>query len=93
MTDNRHRCRVAMLRGCRLGRRSRAVAEAIELIDRLVEVLTEENKILGRGFPASLIDSTARKNELGEAFEQWVAAVRDAPHRPCARPTTGCARR
>ncbi|KAA5602555.1 flagellar protein FlgN [Blastochloris sulfoviridis] len=53
-----------------------AVAEAIELIDRLVEVLTEENKILGRGFPASLIGSTARKSELGGAFEQWVAAVR-----------------
>ncbi|BBF93892.1 flagellar protein FlgN [Blastochloris tepida] len=52
------------------------VAEAIELIDRLVEVLDEENRILGRGFPASLIGSTARKSELGGAFEQWVAAVR-----------------
>ncbi|NJO54227.1 MAG: flagellar protein FlgN [Bacteroidales bacterium] len=53
------------------------VAEAIELIDRLVDVLNQENKILGRGFPASLIGSTARKSELGEAFEQWVAAVRE----------------
>ncbi|NJL07829.1 MAG: hypothetical protein HC900_05865 [Methylacidiphilales bacterium] len=53
------------------------VAEAIELIDQLVEVLNQENKILGRGFPASLIGSTARKSELGEAFETWVAAVRE----------------
>jgi hypothetical protein len=54
-----------------------AVTEAIALIDELVEVLSDENKTLSRGFPASLIDTTARKNELGEAFEQWVAAVRE----------------
>ncbi|BAR98657.1 flagellar protein FlgN [Blastochloris viridis] len=54
-----------------------AVTDAITLIDQLVEVLVSENKTLSRGFPASLIDTTARKNELGEAFEQWVAAVRN----------------
>lgn len=54
-----------------------AVADAIALIDQLVDVLSAENKTLSRGFPASLVDTTARKNELGEAFEQWVAAVRE----------------
>jgi hypothetical protein len=54
-----------------------AVTAAIALIDELVEVLSDENKTLSRGFPASLVDTTARKNELGGAFEQWVAAVRE----------------
>lgn len=54
-----------------------AVTDAIALIDQLVEVLSSENKTLGRGFPASLVETTARKNELGEAFEQWVSAVRE----------------
>jgi hypothetical protein len=54
-----------------------AVTDAIALIDQLVDVLSAENKTLSRGFPASLVDTTARKNELGEAFEQWVAAVRE----------------
>lgn len=54
-----------------------AVTDAIALIDQLVDVLSAENKTLSRGFPASLVDTTARKNELGEAFELWVAAVRE----------------
>lgn len=54
-----------------------AVATVIDLIDRLLETVVEENRHLARGIPASLSTSTARKNELAGQFEQWVARVTD----------------
>ena len=52
-----------------------AVTTVIDLIDRLLETVAEENRHLARGIPASLSTSTARKNELAEEFEGWVARV------------------
>ena len=53
-----------------------ALSGAIALIDELVRVIECENETLGRGFPASLVGTTTRKNALGAAFEVWVMSVR-----------------
>lgn len=53
-----------------------ALSSAIALIDELVHVIECENETLGRGFPASLVGTTTRKNALGAAFEVWVMCVR-----------------
>ena len=53
-----------------------ALASALALIDELVQVIECENETLGRGFPASLVGTTTRKNALGAAFEVWVTSVR-----------------
>jgi hypothetical protein len=49
----------------------------IVLIDELVAAIEDENENLARGIPASLSASIARKNELADCFEQWVALVKE----------------
>jgi hypothetical protein len=51
------------------------VKQVIALIDDLIVVVAEENKILARGIPASLSTSVARKNELADLFELWVRQI------------------
>jgi flagellar biosynthesis/type III secretory pathway chaperone len=52
-----------------------AVDDLMTLIDELNTVVDEENRVLARGLPASLSRFTARKNELADEFERWVAAI------------------
>jgi hypothetical protein len=49
----------------------------INLIDEMIAVVESENRELGRGIPASLSGSIARKNELADRFERWVALVKE----------------
>ena len=52
-----------------------AVEQVVALVDELVALIGEENKILARGMPASLTPSVTRKHELAGEFEQWVRRV------------------
>nr|WP_157038897.1 flagellar protein FlgN [Rhodopseudomonas palustris] len=54
---------------------SHRIADLVELIDQLIDVVTEENIALAMGLPASQSRHTARKLELSELFEQWVKQV------------------
>jgi hypothetical protein len=49
----------------------------ITLIDEMIAAIDGENENLARGIPASLSASIARKNELADRFEQWVALVKE----------------
>ena len=49
--------------------------DLVELIDCLIDVITEENIALAMGLPASQSQHTARKLELSELFERWVKDV------------------
>jgi hypothetical protein len=51
------------------------IEDLIELIDCLIDVVTEENIALAMGLPASQSRHTARKLELSELFEKWVREV------------------
>lgn len=51
------------------------IAELIELIDALIEVVHEENIALAMGLPASQSRHTAMKSRLAEHFELWVGEV------------------
>jgi hypothetical protein len=51
----------------------------IVMIDELLSVVAEENRILARGLPASLSPQTARKQELAGRFERWVKDVSACP--------------
>lgn len=53
-----------------------AVEEVIALISDMVRTIDEENRILAQGIPASLAGSNARKNELADQFEAWVARIK-----------------
>lgn len=52
-----------------------SIADLVELIDCLIDVVTEENIALAMGLPASQSRHTARKLELADMFEQWVKEV------------------
>ncbi|XSC47396.1 flagellar protein FlgN [Bradyrhizobium sp. RDT10] len=52
-----------------------SVADLVELIECLIDVVTEENIALAMGLPASQSRHTARKLELSEMFEEWVKDV------------------
>lgn len=54
-----------------------AVQHVITLVDELLVVIEDENRILARGMPASLSKSINRKNELADAFETMVKLVAD----------------
>lgn len=56
-----------------------AIDDLMTLIDELNTVVDEENRVLARGLPASLSRFTARKNELAEEFERWVAVIAGRP--------------
>ena len=47
----------------------------ITLIDELIAVVGEENAWLAQGQPASRSKQIARKTELAESFEVWVAEI------------------
>lgn len=49
--------------------------DLVELIERLIDVVTEENIALAMGLPASQSQHTAIKLELSELFEAWVKEV------------------
>lgn len=49
----------------------------IALIDEMIAVVDDENRDLARGIPAALTSSIARKNELADQFEVWVALVKE----------------
>jgi hypothetical protein len=51
----------------------------IALIDELLEVIGEENAMLARGLPASLMKQAIRKNELADQFDRWVKEVAAHP--------------
>ncbi|CAN5262620.1 hypothetical protein BH11PSE4_BH11PSE4_24880 [soil metagenome] len=51
------------------------IEDLIELIDALIDVVTEENIALAMGLPASQSRHTARKLELADMFEMWVREV------------------
>jgi hypothetical protein len=51
------------------------IAELIELIDALIEVVREENIALAMGLPASQSRHTELKSRLAEYFEIWVGEV------------------
>jgi len=51
------------------------IEDLVELIDSLIDVVTEENIALAMGLPASQSRHTARKLELSDLFEQWVKQV------------------
>lgn len=51
------------------------IPDLVELIDCLIDVVTEENIALAMGLPASQSRHTSRKLELAEMFEQWVKEV------------------
>lgn len=51
------------------------IEDLVELIDRLIDVVTEENIALAMGLPASQSKHTAQKLELSELFENWVKQV------------------
>lgn len=55
-----------------------AVEAVIDLMQRMVLVIDEENRILSQGIPASLASTSARKTELADRFEEWVARVKSA---------------
>lgn len=48
------------------------IEDLAELIERLIDVVTEENIALAMGLPASQSRHTAQKLELSELFEAWV---------------------
>lgn len=48
------------------------IEDLAELIERLIDVVTEENIALAMGIPASQSRHTSQKLELSEAFEIWV---------------------
>jgi hypothetical protein len=54
---------------------SSRIEDLVELIDALIDVVTEENIALAIGLPASQSKFTARKLELSDLFEQWVKQV------------------
>jgi hypothetical protein len=51
------------------------IEDLVELIERLIDVVTEENIALAMGLPASQSQHTATKLELSELFEAWVKEV------------------
>ena len=51
------------------------IENLIELIDALIDVVTEENIALAMGLPASQSRHTQRKLELADLFEMWVKEV------------------
>lgn len=51
------------------------IADLAELIECLIDVVTEENIALAMGLPASQSRHTARKLELAEMFERWVKDI------------------
>jgi hypothetical protein len=51
------------------------VENLVELIDALIDVVTEENIALAMGLPASQSRHTERKLQLADQFEQWVKEV------------------
>ncbi|WP_295848758.1 flagellar protein FlgN [Tardiphaga sp.] len=53
----------------------RRIEDLIELIDALIDVVTEENIALAMGLPASQSRHTQRKLELANMFEMWVKEV------------------
>ena len=67
------------------------IENLIELIDALIDVVTEENIALAMGLPASQSRHTQRKLELADMFEMWVkeAPMRNlllqTPNRPLQR--------
>jgi hypothetical protein len=54
------------------------IEDLIELIDALIDVVTEENIALAMGLPASQSRHTQRKLQLADLFEKW---VKEAPMR------------
>lgn len=54
-----------------------AVEAVIDLMQKMASVIDEENSILSQGIPASLASTSARKVELADRFEEWVARVRN----------------
>ena len=67
------------------------IENLIELIDALIDVVTEENIALAMGLPASQSRHTQRKLELADLFEMWVKDVSmknlllHSPDRPLQR--------
>jgi hypothetical protein len=51
------------------------IEDLVELIDSLIDVVTEENIALAMGLPASQSQHTNRKLELSASFEKWVKEV------------------
>ena len=51
------------------------IEDLIELVDALIDVVTEENIALAMGVPASQSRHTYRKLQLAELFEAWVKEV------------------
>ncbi|UZE49960.1 flagellar protein FlgN [Rhodopseudomonas sp. P2A-2r] len=72
----------------------RRIEDLIELIDALIDVVTEENIALAMGLPASQSQHTARKLELADLFEMWVKEVSmknllHTPNRPLQQKVLG----
>lgn len=71
------------------------IKDLIELIDCLIDVVTEENIALAMGLPASQSRHTQRKQELADMFEMWVKEVSmrnlllHTPNRPLQRNVLG----
>jgi len=71
------------------------IENLIELIDALIDVVTEENIALAMGLPASQSRHTQRKLELADLFEMWVKQVAmrnlllQTPNRPLQRKVLG----
>jgi hypothetical protein len=51
------------------------IEDLVELIDKLIDVVVEENIALAMGLPASQSRHTARKLVLADQFEKWVVEV------------------
>jgi hypothetical protein len=71
------------------------IQDLIELVDALIDVVTEENIALAMGLPASQSRHTARKLELADLFEMWVKEVSmknlllHTPNRPLQQKVLG----
>jgi hypothetical protein len=52
------------------------IAQLIDLIDELIEVVIEENEWLAQGLPASRSKQIARKVELSNLLKSWVDEIK-----------------
>jgi hypothetical protein len=52
------------------------IESVIALVEALIDVISEENRILASGLPASLSTVSGRKQTLADSFEQHVRRIR-----------------
>ena len=56
-----------------------SIENLVSLIDELIAITDEENKLLKKGWPASQLIPFKRKAELAEQFQPWAIKVAQLP--------------